>query len=228
VIVLGHRGARALAPENTRRAFERALRDGARGSELDVRRTADGALVCIHDAEVVIDGQTRRVCDAAVADVVAIGGDDPPALLEEALGVLRGSLAVVEIKNHPWDACFDASLRIADDVAAVVPSGTVIACFDPATLARAKERGAGLRSALITGASFDPRSNLEAAVAGGHEICSVEHTVIEASFVRDSHAAGREVWAWATDDPDRVRALAALGVDALICDDPARALRALA
>lgn len=227
MMVLGHRGARALAPENTGRAFERALRDGADGSELDVRRTADGVLVCMHDAEVEIGGVRRRVCDVAVADLVGRGGD-PPASLDEALAALRGALAVVEIKNQPWDPCYDASLRIADAVAAVVPADAVIACFDPATLARAKERAPGIRSAVITSASFDPRSNLEAAVAGGHEICSVEHAAIDAAFVRDAHDAGREVWAWATHDRERVRALSTMGVDALICDDPGGALRALA
>jgi glycerophosphoryl diester phosphodiesterase len=48
--ILGHRGARLLAPENTLPGFQAAIRDGADGVELDVRRTADDALVCLHDA----------------------------------------------------------------------------------------------------------------------------------------------------------------------------------
>jgi glycerophosphoryl diester phosphodiesterase len=50
VQVLGHRGARLVAPENTIEAFRAALDEGADGVELDVRQTADGALVCFHDA----------------------------------------------------------------------------------------------------------------------------------------------------------------------------------
>jgi glycerophosphoryl diester phosphodiesterase len=50
VQVLGHRGARLVAPENTIEAFRAALDQGADGVELDVRQTADGALVCFHDA----------------------------------------------------------------------------------------------------------------------------------------------------------------------------------
>jgi glycerophosphoryl diester phosphodiesterase len=232
MIVLGHRGARARAPENTTLAFLRALADGACGSELDVRMTADAALVCLHDAMVDVGGALRRVCDATASEIARLEVHGPArvgrvASLEDALDALRDALAVVEIKNQPWDPCYDASLSIADAVAAALPAGAVIACFDPATLERAKSRAGGLRSAVITSASFDPRSNLEAAVAGAHEICSVEHTAIDAAFVDDAHAAEREVWAWATHDADRVRALAGMGVDALICDDPAAALAAL-
>jgi len=48
--ILGHRGARLVAPENTLAAFHAALVEGADGVELDVRQTADGVLVCFHDS----------------------------------------------------------------------------------------------------------------------------------------------------------------------------------
>ncbi|MEM3174237.1 MAG: glycerophosphodiester phosphodiesterase family protein, partial [Candidatus Bathyarchaeia archaeon] len=49
---IGHRGAKAYEPENTIRSFKRALELGVNAIELDVRRTKDGELVVIHDAEV--------------------------------------------------------------------------------------------------------------------------------------------------------------------------------
>jgi len=48
-LVIAHRGASAYAPENTLRAFELAVRQGADMCELDVQRTADGVLVVFHD-----------------------------------------------------------------------------------------------------------------------------------------------------------------------------------
>jgi glycerophosphoryl diester phosphodiesterase len=48
--ILGHRGARLVAPENTLPGFQAAISDGADGVELDIRRTADEVLVCLHDA----------------------------------------------------------------------------------------------------------------------------------------------------------------------------------
>jgi glycerophosphoryl diester phosphodiesterase len=49
-LIIGHRGASALAPENTLASFKRALEDGAAGVELDVRLASDGVPVVIHDA----------------------------------------------------------------------------------------------------------------------------------------------------------------------------------
>jgi glycerophosphoryl diester phosphodiesterase len=49
-LVLAHRGANRFAPDNTLAAFERAVELGADGVELDIHRTADGALVVRHDA----------------------------------------------------------------------------------------------------------------------------------------------------------------------------------
>src|ERR687897_750071 len=49
---LAHRGASALAPENTIEAFRLAVEDGAGGLELDVHMTRDGHIVVIHDATV--------------------------------------------------------------------------------------------------------------------------------------------------------------------------------
>ncbi|WP_396208571.1 glycerophosphodiester phosphodiesterase family protein [Gemmatimonas sp.] len=48
-IIIGHRGAAGLAPENTLAAFSRGCREGANGVELDVHVTGDGALVVHHD-----------------------------------------------------------------------------------------------------------------------------------------------------------------------------------
>jgi glycerophosphoryl diester phosphodiesterase len=50
--VVAHRGASAVEAEHTLAAYRRALDDGADGVECDVRLTADGVLVCVHDRRV--------------------------------------------------------------------------------------------------------------------------------------------------------------------------------
>ncbi len=50
-LVLAHRGAAAAHRQNTLEAFAAARASGADGVELDVRRSADGVLVCLHDAD---------------------------------------------------------------------------------------------------------------------------------------------------------------------------------
>ena len=69
----GHRGSSALAPENTFAAFEQAVVDGAQYLETDIRRTADGHLVLIHDATLdrTTDGH-GAVAEATLADVMGL------------------------------------------------------------------------------------------------------------------------------------------------------------
>jgi glycerophosphoryl diester phosphodiesterase len=91
-LVIGHRGAPQLARENTVDAFRAAAAAGADMVELDVRLTADGALVVHHDAELA-DG--RHIAELAAADL-------PPWLpsLDESLTACEGMSVNVEIKER--------------------------------------------------------------------------------------------------------------------------------
>jgi glycerophosphoryl diester phosphodiesterase len=73
-LVIGHRGSPAEAPENTLPAFEAALRRGADAIELDVRLTADGAPVVIHDA--TLDRTTNRTGPVAALTLAELRGVD--------------------------------------------------------------------------------------------------------------------------------------------------------
>lgn len=66
-----------------------------------------------------------------------------------------------------------------------------------------------------------------AAVAGGHRAVHPWDPFVDEAFVARAHAAGIEVNTWTVDDPDRIAALAALGVDAVITNLPDVARRVL-
>jgi len=70
VLVIGHRGASALAPENTLAAFLLAIDLGADGVELDVQLSADGEPVVIHDRRVDRTSNARgHVSDFTVSEL---------------------------------------------------------------------------------------------------------------------------------------------------------------
>src|SRR5918995_5277942 len=101
-LVIGHKGAAGLAPENTLGAFHVARDVGADGVELDVRRTADGALAVHHDAELP-DGRVIAAINWSELP------DDVPDL-DPVLDVCRGlALVNVEIKNWPADVDYNES-----------------------------------------------------------------------------------------------------------------------
>ena len=63
-LIIAHRGASAVAPENTLAAFRKAIAGGAEGVEFDVRLTSDGEAVVFHDADLKrIAGRDEKIID---------------------------------------------------------------------------------------------------------------------------------------------------------------------
>ncbi|MEM3426627.1 MAG: glycerophosphodiester phosphodiesterase family protein, partial [Thermoproteota archaeon] len=98
VLKIGHRGARFYEPENTLRSFRKALELGVDAVELDVRRTRDGELVVIHDAEVDRTtngkGLVRELTLEEIRRLDAGKGEKIPTL-EEALDFLDGRVKIL-------------------------------------------------------------------------------------------------------------------------------------
>jgi glycerophosphoryl diester phosphodiesterase len=92
-LIIAHRGGAALAAENSIEALHAAARAGADAIETDVRLTRDGALVCVHDADLRrFCGDPRAVADLDLATLRRLL--TTAMTLGEALAV-RGSLGVL-------------------------------------------------------------------------------------------------------------------------------------
>ena len=108
---IGHRGACGHAPENTLASIERAIALGCACTEVDVRRTADGALVLLHDERVdrTTNGQ-GLVAEMTLEDIRKLdagGGQTIPAL-EEALraaGSRIGLILELKAEGLAYDIC---------------------------------------------------------------------------------------------------------------------------
>lgn len=224
-LILAHRGASVTERENTLAAFEAAVAHGADGVELDVRRTADGAMAVHHDAHLP-DG--RLICEVAATDLP----DHVPSLVE-ALAACADLLVNVEIKNWPRDPDHDPSLLLAEAVASVVaPLGAraIVSSFNLADVDRVR----AIDPAIPTGtlATFGPDADVagrfvDRARRRGHTAVHPHHGAVTPHLVDLAHAAGLRVNTWTVDGPDRICALAALGVDAIVTNVPDIALAAL-
>ncbi len=100
---IGHRGAKAYAPENTLASFKKALEIGVDAVELDVRKTKDTQLVVIHDADVkrTTNGE-GLVNDFTLKEIKSFdaGGGEKIPTFEEALDFLDKKVKVfVELKE---------------------------------------------------------------------------------------------------------------------------------
>jgi glycerophosphoryl diester phosphodiesterase len=225
-LVFAHRGASVAERENTVAAFRAAGRMGADGVELDLRRTADGRAAVVHDAALA-DG--RDVAGLSVDEV-------PPEVprLEEALDACAGMVVNLEVKNAPWDDDFDPDERLAELVVRTLHERggrdrVLVSSFGPAAVARVRALDPALPTALLTAALADEEVDalVEDVVAAGHVAIHPHHLTVTPHLVERCGAAGLAVNTWTVDDPDRIVALAELGVDAVVTNVPDVALRAL-
>jgi glycerophosphoryl diester phosphodiesterase len=225
-LVYAHRGASAAEPENTVAAFRTAGRMGADGVELDVRRTADGQAAVVHDA--ALPGG-RAVVEVPLADVP----HEVPRL-EEALDACAGLVVNVEVKNAPWDADFDPDESLAELVVRTLAARggrdrVIVSSFGEGAVARTRELAPDLPTALLTAVLTDDQVDglVEQVAAAGHVALHPHHLTVTPHLLERCHEAGLAVNTWTVDEPERIAALAALGVDGVVTNVPDVALSAL-
>ncbi len=216
-LIYGHRGASAAAPENTVAAFALARQLGADGVELDVRRSADGALVLAHDAALPDGRVVRETLRSAL----------PPSmpLLAEALEECLGLVVNVEIKNLPRDPDFDELCAVADEVVAALEDrggcdDVIVSSFHLPTIDRIKALAPGLRTGLLTFLDPLPAVGVSVAAERGHDALHPYDLTVDAALVDAAHEAGLAVNVWTVDASERIAALADLGVDGVVTNVP--------
>jgi len=219
--VFAHRGDARAARENTIGAFHAAVAAGADGVELDVRRSADGALVVHHDPQ--IEG---------LGPISALGVRDLPrhvALLADAMDALAGLTVNVEIKNDPTEPGYDPTGAVAHEVVAALGERgdlerVVISSFDLATLDAVRQADATVATGWLLEWRVDPLDAVTTCV--GHDLGAIHPFVLAVTedLVGAAHRAGLEVNIWTVNARHDLERTVALGVDAVITDDVALAL----
>jgi glycerophosphoryl diester phosphodiesterase len=241
-LVVAHRGASATETENTLAAFEAAISAGADVVEFDVRMTADGVAVVMHDPGVdrTTDG-AGLVRDLTLGEVkrLRMAGAAEVPTLEETLRCCSGRIAVdVEIKNIPGEPDFDAdrelaveaTLRALHDVAF---SGVVlVSSFNPFSIAHSRVLSPDVPTGLLSDPAVEARAALGYAHEQGHPwvlpfVGQVRSGPCD-SLVEEAHAMGMRLGTWLVDDPAAAVELFRAGVDAVATNDPASVVAARA
>ncbi len=224
--VVGHRGAAGECPENTLRSFDRALAQGADALEMDLRATADGVPVVIHDPTVdrTTDG-TGRVAAlslAALRDLDAGGGERVPPLAE-VLERYPETPLLMEFKEVGVAAPAVETIRRHGAGGRVLVGSFGRAAGRPADragIARVAARWEGARfwlGARLGGSTGPTRFRGFAVPEWYHGL-----HVVDRRFVRRAAAAGLPVHVWTVDRPEDARRLRAWGVAGIITNFPGR------
>ena len=235
--VIAHRGASNEAPENTLAAFSRAVSLGADAVELDVALCKTGEPVVIHDDTVdrTTDG-TGEVAElplAALKDLDAGGWFDGAyrneriPTIDEVFDAIGGQAFInIEIKNirRPFDrtpaVVVDSVLRHG------LTEKVFFSSFNPFALRSVRHRipacPAGLL--IVRGMSYRLAGSLSGLISG-HDAVHPEQSDVSVESVRAAHRRGKAVFVYTVNDPADIRRMLDAGVDGIITDDPARAVR---
>ncbi len=223
--VIGHRGAAAYSPENTLESFREARRRGATWVETDIKLTADGVPIVMHDESLKrTTGVDRLVAETPRAAL-------PPGVptFEEAIACFgeEGLGCNVEIKPCPGRE--DETGRVVVETLrrcwpAHLPA-PVLSSFKDASLAAAYAAAPEFARALLIGQVGDDwRARAEAVAAGGINTNGEKLTAVRAVEIRK---AGYTLSVYTIDDGDVAKALVGMGVDCIITDAPDVILAAL-
>ena len=249
-LIIGHRGASAVAPENTIASFREAIAAGADGIEFDVRLTRDGVPVVIHDSTLHrTAGLPQHIADLPSSDLKSIDVGSwfarkknlpPGTFANETVPGLRELFTLFE--SNDLVLCLEMK---CDTVAEQAPLAeaccslideyglkdrVIVECFKLPALEILKQLDPEIKTAALFEPSFSTpsvlldQSIINQATTVGASYLALHYRLARKSLVEKAQLAGLKVALWTVDDPAWVESARAMVIDALITNDPAAML----
>jgi glycerophosphoryl diester phosphodiesterase len=202
-LLLGHRGARALKsiPENTIASFDQALADGCDGFEFDVRLTADGKPVVVHEPQ--IDG--IEIAQSPVERLTAL-----PQLQNVLSRYRECAFLDIELKVHGLE-------KITVDLLRKYPPrrGFVVSSFLPEVLQAIDAENPGIPLGLICETSAQLRAWRRLPV----EYVIPHYKLVDEALIGEFKDTGKKILVWTVNAPADMRRFVKCGVDGIISDN---------
>jgi glycerophosphoryl diester phosphodiesterase len=229
--IIGHRGASAVAPENTMVAFREAIAAGSDGIEFDVRLTRDGVPVIIHDNTLRrTTGLSHRVADLTWPELERLDVGVPS--LKELFTLFNANELLLFLEMKVDSAA--EHLPLAEVCCKLIDQYSFkhrvfVECFDLKALEVIKN----LDSEIKTAALFQPTLSrpslaneliIDQAKAIGASALALHYRLARESLVEKAGEAELRVAVWTVDDPTWIARARSLGIEALITNDPAAML----
>jgi glycerophosphoryl diester phosphodiesterase len=236
-LIIAHRGASAVAPENTLEAFELAFKQNAQGIELDAKLSLDGEVVVIHDPTVdrTTDGH-GRVASMSLKQLKALNAEnskDPsyghckiPTLAEVFDAFGRRGIINVELTNyaHSWDSLVEKVCSL------ITRHGLQDWILLSSFLGRNLNAAARLLPSVPRGLlalpgwlGIWPRSF--GFMLGNYHSLNTNLLDVDQQQVQRVHRLDRLVFVWTVNSSEDMLRLKEWGVDGIITDHPELAAR---
>ncbi|PNX52508.1 MAG: hypothetical protein BV458_09225 [Thermoplasmata archaeon M9B2D] len=216
-IIIGHRGAAGLAPENTLLSFRTALDLGVHMVELDIHETLDGHLVCIHDSSVerTTDG-VGNVAEMTLDELKHLDAGQGQTIptLQNVLDMARSNMKVnIEIKT----------LGVESKIVDLVTSrdmlhDVLVSSFFHGTLPIIKELNSEISTAILVD---KPKHDLVSySKELGANAINPRFSFVSIEIIEEAHENSLNVYPWTVNDSSKMLELLRMGVDGLVTDYP--------
>jgi glycerophosphoryl diester phosphodiesterase len=250
--VVAHRGSSFDNPEHTLGAYVAALDKGADALECDVRLTADGHLVCVHDRRVDRTANGRGVVstmELAQLDQLDFASwrnpwleldDEAPEIDEENRRVLtlRRLLEAARDYDRPVDLAIETKhptryaglverrlVELLDSFGMVAPDSPArIMSFSPVALTRVKKLAPDMDVVLLIERTYSWKMATSVLGPGWVAGPSIELLRAHQRIGKRLHRRGRRLHVWTVNTPADLNLCVRLGVEAVITDNPGMAL----
>jgi len=230
---VGHRGASALAPENTLEAFELAVELGCDMLEFDVLDLADGTLVLVHELRRSARRGPLGVLRELTPKLPTL--DEALAFFVERLpgvglqvdlkrrGIEAGVVEALRrhgVLERSWVSTFDAvSLRRLAELEPTLPRSYTLP-RDRFGISKRGPLAPVVRGALASVGASLPR-RLPALLARARAVAvTLHHSIASPAAIARAHELDAAVYVWTVDDPALVERLVRAGADGIITNDP--------
>lgn len=230
MLIIGHRGARFEAPENTEPGFRHAIGLGLSAVEFDIRMTSDEQLVIIHDA--TVDRTTNgegEVASFTVAEIQALDArsifpDWPEPCVVPTFGEALDAVQslpelLVEIKGDaPGRLEQIVPATVAEVLRRKIGDRVTITSFEPYALELAQRADRQIRRGYI--GNWDSREFLDTAVRLDCAQIDVRAVTADRGLVAKARSLGMRVVGWPTNSREDLDRVVALDVDCFCTDSP--------
>jgi glycerophosphoryl diester phosphodiesterase len=221
VITFAHRGARLDEPENTIPAFRRALEVGASGIETDVWLSGDGEVVCAHDPVVSRGLRRRKIASTSAADLAELG---IPRMADVYRDLGIEFECSVDVKSP------DAATSLVEVARSFGAAERLWVCSPDVALLRALRDRWPRGEATVKLVHSERRNSIGTPLerhafdltSAGLDAMNMHHTDWTAGLVSLFHRFEIKAFAWDAQEVRHLRAVLAMGIDAVYCDRPER------
>ena len=236
-VIFAHRGASAHAPENTLAAFELALTQNADAIELDVKLSADGHVVVIHDPTVDrTTGGSGRVKDLSLSELRSLdagrffsekySGEKIPTLAEVFETMGKRTFINVELTNYntPRDQLVESVCILVRKFE--LQKHVMFSSFFASNLSKARAYLPGVpRGLLAWNGLLGAWARSFGFSFGRYHALHPSSKDVTSQQVQRVHRLNRRIHVWTANAADDMRRLFHWGVDGIFTDDPQLAVQ---